>query len=87
MTSEADDAQKRRDAYWARRDAASRRRLAKLFIGFAVAWVVLATLRWVHGDGDALSRWLFTALAVGWVALAVHHWWTILRRPSSGPPG
>jgi hypothetical protein len=83
MDSQADDAQARREAYWARRQAASRRTVTKVYIGMAVIWVVLATVRWFEDDADMLMNWLFTGLAVGWVGLACTHWWKYLRRPPS----
>ena len=83
MTSEADDAQARRDARWAQYQAQSRRSMAKLYIGLAVLWVTLAVLWWLNGDADTVARWLNSAVAVGWVGLAVLHWWKFLRQPPS----
>ena len=85
MASEADDAQARKEAYRARRQERSRRAVAKIFIGLAVLWVVLATVRWFDDDSDAVSWWVNAALAVGGVGLAWAQWWRHLRRRPAAP--
>lgn len=78
-------AQARREARWARYQAESRRTGAKVQIGVAVLWIVVAVLSWTVLDGSSLVRWFYTALAVfSIVTICVQ--WRVLRRPLPPSP-
>jgi hypothetical protein len=58
VTSGPDDVFPPGEGRWARHQAESRRMVAKIFLGLAALWVVLAVLWWLNNDADAVSRWL-----------------------------
>jgi hypothetical protein len=59
---DAEEAQARREAWRERHQARMRRRQAWIFLTLGVLWLVLAGLRWLDDDSDAVMRWLWTGL-------------------------